>query len=146
MVKSIKNQPRFKCYSTLIAILIIAVILGGLLLAFTMNRNIIMENFSQNKISIEYFCMTGCPFCDKFEDTWTKFKNYVDNSDTVLSYTYKKYNISTSEGETRGKLFNVNSAPTILAIKDDKVLNTMTKNRTLENLKEFAKENSTTSN
>lgn len=142
MVK--KTMSSFKKPGFLFLILTITVLLGLILTAFYMRKGNVIEGFTQ-KVSIEYFCMSGCPFCDKFESTWEKFVKHVDTATTELPYTYKKYNISTSEGEKRGKAFNVNSAPTVLAIKNDAVIASMETNRTFENLVKFAEENTSTS-
>jgi uncharacterized protein YuzB (UPF0349 family) len=123
----------------LFGILIVAVIIGLILVALTFRRggNNIYEKFGANpSLSIEYFCMTGCPFCDKFESTWDQFTNI----DAKGKYTTAKNNISISGQRERGEKFNVNSAPTILAIFNEQVINTMEKNRTVDNLKEFAEE------
>lgn len=133
----------YKSHGLLIGILSVAVILGLILLALAMRRGY-KENFG-SKVSIEYFCMSGCGFCEKFEPVWKQFTDYVDNSTTELPYTYKKYNISTSDGAERGKQFNVNSAPTLLAIKNDNIIATMETNRTLDNLKQFAEDSSKSS-
>lgn len=136
----VKKTSNYRCSGLLIGILSITVILGLILVALTMRKGTLKEGFS-SKVSIEYYCMSGCGFCEKFEEVWSRFTEYVDNS-SELQFTYKKYNISTSEGAERGKQFNVNSAPTILAIKNDNVIGSMETNRTLENLIEFAEQSS----
>lgn len=128
----------YRSPKVLFGILIVAVIIGLILIALTFRRgNNVYEKFGSNpSLSIEYFCMTGCPFCDKFEETWKQFTDLDANG----KYTTKKNNISISGERERGEKFNVNSAPTILAIFNEQVVNTMEKNRTLDNLKEFANE------
>jgi hypothetical protein len=134
----------FRSPTTLFGILIGAVIVGLILVALTFRRGTsVFEGFesvtgsSAPGLSIEYFCMSGCPFCDKFESTWKSFTEL----DSGGKYTTARYNLSESGGKERGEKFNVNSAPTILAIFNEEIVASMDKNRTIENLKEFAAEN-----
>lgn len=130
------RSSNYRSPKILFGVLIVAIIIGLILIALTFRRgNNIYEKFdSTPQLSIEYFCMTGCPFCDKFEETWSTFIL----EDTNGKYITRKNNISESGSRERGEKFNVNSAPTILAIFNEKVINTMETNRSLDNLKAFA--------
>ena len=132
-----KNNINYQNPWVLFAILMGAVILGSFLVFVLYNKKIV-EKFGTSKVSIEYYCMSGCHFCEQFDSTWEDFTKFVDNSKTELPYTVVKYNISQSGGKERGEKFNINSAPTIIAVKNDAIVDTMAGARTLDNLKTFA--------
>ena len=134
----LKNN-NYKSLNMLLIILLIVIIFGSIIASFfNFSGKKLFERFTSSKVSIEYYCMSGCPFCDKFEPIW---KSFVDSSKST-DYTVKKYNISDSEGAKRGSQFNINSAPTVLAIENDAIKDTLNGERTLETLTAFAKKNS----
>lgn len=136
------KKGNYRSINILFIILLIIIIFGSIIASFfNFSGKKLFERFTSNKVSIEYYCMSGCPFCDKFEPVW---KSFVDSSKSS-DYTTVKYNISDSEGSQRGSKYNINSAPTILAIENDSIKDTLNGERTVATLTAFAKKNSSVS-
>lgn len=135
----VKNN-NFRSFNTLLIILLIVIIFGSIIASFfNFSGKNLFEGFNTDMVSIEYYYMSGCPHCVKFEPIW---KSFVNDSSKSTKYTLKSYNINEPDGSSRGSKFNVNSAPTILAIKNDNIIDTLDGERTLESLTAFAKKNS----
>lgn len=101
--------------STFVGLLVIAAIIIAILV-FSRPR----EGFQNNKkYKLEYFMMASCPHCDRFMPTWKSLVEEIDrNSLPVITIKHDIRN----EGEARGRKFNINSAPTILLTKDNKIV------------------------
>jgi thiol-disulfide isomerase/thioredoxin len=137
---AIKNT-NFRSFNTLLIILLVFIIFGSIIagfVTFSGKRNL-FEGFASSNVSIEYYYMDGCGYCEKFSPTWDDF---VKEAGSNAKFNLVKYNISTPEGSKRGDLFKVRSAPTILAIKDDTKIDELNGERSLDNLKIFADKNS----
>lgn len=137
----IKNT-NFRSFNTLLIILLVFIIFGSIIagfVTFSGKRNLFEGFASSANVSIEYYYMDGCGYCQQFSPTWDDF---VKDLDSNAKFNVVKYNISTPEGSKRGDLFSVKSAPTILAVKDNTKIDELQGERSLDNLKKFADKNS----
>jgi thiol-disulfide isomerase/thioredoxin len=124
----------------IVIMLVVIVIFSGILITYY-NKTNFMENFNSNKISIEYYAMDGCHFCEDFNPIWKEFINKYGSE-----YTLKKYFVSKDGDEKaleRSKQFSINGFPTIIAVSNEKIVDTLPdNNRTIDGLLKFAKKNS----
>ena len=141
MAAIVKNG-NYRSFNTLLIILLVIIIFGSIIASFiNFSGKNLFEGFTSGEtVSIEYYYMSGCPHCVKFEPIWKSFEEKSKGS--KQKYTLKSYNINEPEGSERGSKFNVNSAPTILAIKNNSIKDTLDGERTLDTLTAFANKNS----
>lgn len=132
----VKKSKDGNTWYILLILLLVVCIFGGIV-AYYFKFNLI-ENFLTNTIMIEYYYMENCGHCKSFENTWNEFINKKSSK-----YSCIKYNILEGDGKERSKKFNISGTPTVIATKNDKLLNTLESNkRSLEDLIEFADKNS----
>ena len=96
------------------------------------------EGFENNKnYKLEYFMMESCPHCDRFMPTWHLLVQEIQKDS--LPVITVKHDIR-NEGEARGRKFDINSAPTILLTKDDKIVKEYNGPREVKPIIEFIRE------
>ena len=118
---------------TFVGLLVIAAIIIAILV-FSRPR----EGFeNNNNYKLEYFMMASCPHCVQFMSIWKSLVDEIQrNSLPVITIEHDIRN----EGESRGRKFNINSAPTILLTKDDKIVKEYNGPREVKAMIEFVKE------
>ena len=124
----------------IIIMLVVIVIFAGILITYY-NKTNFMENFNSSKVSIEYYAMDGCHFCEDFNPIWNEFKTKYG-----ADYNLKKYFVSKDDDKEaldRSKKFKISGFPTIVAVSNDNIIDTLSdSNRTVNGLLQFAKKNS----
>lgn len=113
------------------------IILGSLIitvviLAMMMGKK---EHF-ENQKSLEYYFMKSCPHCQDFNPVWEKL--VVEIEKQKINVKTAKYDI-TGTDEERAKKFQVNGAPTILLVQDEKLLKEYSGPRTVDAIIAFLK-------
>jgi thiol-disulfide isomerase/thioredoxin len=115
-----------------VGLLVIAAIIIAFML-FSKPR----EGFQNNNYKLEYFMMESCPHCENFTSTWLSLEEEIQKNS--LPITTVKHDIR-NQGETRGRKFNINSAPTILLTKDDELVKEYNGPREIKPMMDFVKE------
>lgn len=134
MSKFIKKYNNF---IILFCIFMIVIIFSTILFSFNKKK----EFFSNNKLSIEYFYMPQCSHCVQFSKEWDKIIKNAANNDKLKDVSFDKYDILEGAGIERGNKFNITGTPTILAIKNDKIVDEFKGQRNLNDIINFAIKN-----
>lgn len=126
---------------TLLLIVAAVAIFGGLLVAVVARPLKVFEAFTTPAVNIEYYSMNGCGHCETFDKkVWEPLTK--DVATKSVNFKLVKYNLSEPAGAERAKKFNVTSTPTILAVKNDKMVDSFEGDRTVDNVYKFAEKNS----
>lgn len=113
---------------------IIAVILFLIIVALVF-LNCDKEEFSTSNVKLEYYSLSSCPHCLKFDPIWDKINKQC--KDNTVKYIVDK----SKDAKDLAQQHNITSFPTIIITKDNKKIKEFSSSRTCESLKEFAKNN-----
>ena len=135
MAKKSKGSKRSsgklsKCLSPMVLILVICLMMVSIFNYFNKPQYLI-EGFSNNKPTLVLFYADWCGHCKSMKPEWKKFeKKYSNNC--------KKVEDKSITDEHRKK-YKVNGYPTIVLIKDDKIIETYKGERNFEGFESFIK-------
>lgn len=113
---------------------IIAVILFFIIVALVF-LNCSQEGFSSSNVKLEYYSLSSCPHCLKFDPIWQNIHKQC--KDNTIKYVVDK----SKEAKDLAQQHKITSFPTIIITKDNKKIKEFNSSRTCESLKEFAKSN-----
>lgn len=89
----------------------LVIVVVALFAAWLYGRN--YELFS-SPVTVEYFYMNGCPWCEKFMPEWNKFQESAAASGVQTKKT------EASEDPAAVERFNIQGFPTVMVTKDGK--------------------------
>lgn len=115
-------------------LIIFLTFIGGFLLQKIFNFNLEgYEGEEQIPAKVVYFYMNGCSACKDFNETWNNFSNSYNGVLTIEKIEREE------AGDDVLDNYEVKGFPTVLLIDtNDKKIKEFTKDRTLDNLMNFA--------
>ena len=125
-IKNIMPNKSNSLISTL-SVIVISIAIIIIFFIFTCNS----EPFSSSTPHLEYYSLSTCPHCIDFNPVW---KQYEDNCKGCVKYTVDK----DENARKRATMFNITGYPTILVVKDDKVIDEP-EDRTCGSLRDMCK-------
>lgn len=119
---------------TLLGLILIPIIIFYLL------RILYKEGFTSSKPYKEllFFTLDGCGHCENMKPTWKLLKqNYGENG------YIKLIEVKAKQNQDLVKLYNIKGYPTLLYVKDEKMVSEYKGDRTYEDLVKFLKHSMT---
>lgn len=121
-----------KHQKTVVPIAIIIVIALTLLMVKQQMSESFTAGAGMGKKEIVFFSSNGCSWCEKFQPTWDSFYNNLNSSHRVALIQIKS-----NERPEMIEKYGVKTFPTILYLKDGKMADKYTGDRSYEDLKRY---------
>lgn len=113
---------------------IIAIILFLLIIALVF-LNCEKEGFQSNDIKLEYYSLSTCPHCVKFNPLWETIQGQCKGC--AVKYVVDE----SSEGKQLAQRYNISSFPTIIVTENGEKKDELVDGRTCESIKRLCKKN-----
>jgi thiol-disulfide isomerase/thioredoxin len=116
-------------------IIIVSIIIGLSVFGYFQYSKRVDKFTQDGERKIVYFYLPECPHCVQFSPIWELFKQKIGNYEGLR---FEKVNAE-EQSEVAEK-YSINSFPTIVYMKNDKILDIYKRNRNVQDLTQWAKQ------
>lgn len=88
------------------------------------------------EIEVQYFSMTGCPHCKKFDPVWKSVSEYMKGYDGKQTINMHKWDVKTPDGKKKAQEEGITAFPHVQKVADGETV-VFDGKRTESDLKDF---------